>query len=66
MQKTLEFSKFMVCPHGQEGIEPVRTFFGQEGVGQFFAILCGRPLRTAHYRQAITQKLFKWIWLEHF
>jgi len=28
------------------GVEPVRTFSGQEG-GQFFAILCGRPLWTA-------------------
>jgi len=28
-----------------EGVEPVRTFFGQGGRGsQFFAILCGRPL----------------------
>jgi len=35
------FFKFMVCPHGQEGGgKPVRT---REG-GQFFAILCGRPL----------------------
>jgi len=31
----------MACPHEQEGIEPVRTFFGQgEEGGQFFAILC--------------------------
>jgi len=31
------------------GVEPVRTFFGQEGGGQFFAILCGRLLWTAPY-----------------
>jgi len=34
--KTLDFLKFMVCPHGHE-----------ERRGQFFAILCGRPLYTA-------------------
>jgi len=51
-KKTLDFSKFMVYPHGQDGrgVEPVRTFCGQgrEG-GQFFAFLCGRPLWTAPY-----------------
>jgi len=30
------------------GVEPVRTFFGREEEGQFFAILCGRLLWTAH------------------
>jgi len=25
VQKASEFSKFIVCPHGQEGVEPVRT-----------------------------------------
>jgi len=29
----------MVCPHGQGVVKPVRTFFGQEGNGEFFAIL---------------------------
>jgi len=43
----------MVLPHGQEGgVEPVRTFFGKEEKGQFFAILCGRfygrPLPSAY------------------
>jgi len=33
----------------EEGVEPVRTFFGQGGSGQFFAILCGRPLWMAPY-----------------
>jgi len=50
VQKTSDFSKVMVCQHGQGGgeeAEPVRTFFGQAGRGQFFAILCGRPLWTA-------------------
>jgi len=50
--KTSDFSKFMVCPHGQGGgDEPVRTFFGQgERGSQFFADSCGRPLWTAPYR----------------
>jgi len=41
----------MVCPHGQrgEGAETVRTFCGQGGGVNFFAILCGRPLWTASY-----------------
>jgi len=40
VQKAYDFSKFMVCPYGKRemrGIEPVRTFFGQWGGGQFFA-----------------------------
>jgi len=41
--KTSDFSIFMVCPHGQGGrVEPVRTYCGQRGGVQFFAILCGR------------------------
>jgi len=28
-------------------VEPVRTFFGKEGEGQIFAILCGRALWSA-------------------
>jgi len=38
VQKTLDFSKFMVCPHGQggRGVEPVQT----RERGHFFAILC--------------------------
>jgi len=32
---------------GGEEIKPVRTFCGQGGGGQFFAILCGRLLRAA-------------------
>jgi len=45
--KTSDFSKFMVCPHGQGGIETVRTFCGQGGGDQFFVILYGRLLWTA-------------------
>jgi len=30
-----------------EGVEPVRTFFGQGEGGQFFVILCGRLLWLA-------------------
>jgi len=55
-QKTSDFSKFLVCLHGQEGrgLEPVRTFFGQGGMKcQFFAILCGRLLWTAPNDEAI-------------
>jgi len=31
----------MVCPQGQGGIEPVRTFNRQGGGSQFFVVLCG-------------------------
>jgi len=51
-QKTLYFSKFTVCPHGQggeAGFEAVGTFCGQGGGGQFIAILCGCLLWTAPY-----------------
>jgi len=50
MQKTWDISKFMVCPHGQEGkgVEPVLTFCGQgRGVNffRFYAdVFYGRPL----------------------
>jgi len=30
-----------------EGVEPVPSFYGQGGRGQFFATLCGRLLWTA-------------------
>jgi len=43
VQKTSDFSKFMLCPHGQ-GFEPVRTFFGKRGRGSIF---CRRLLWTA-------------------
>jgi len=35
--KIIDFSKFMVCLHGQgrREVEPVRTFFGQDGKGFF-------------------------------
>jgi len=39
VQKTLDFSKFMVCPHGQEAgveVEPVRTFCRQGGGESIF------------------------------
>jgi len=39
----------MVCPHGQGGVEPVRTFCGQGGVGQFFTILYGHLLWAASF-----------------
>jgi len=35
--KTSYFSKFTVCPHGQDGRgEPVRAFFGQGGKEKIF------------------------------
>jgi len=45
-------SKFVVCPYGQgeEGaVEPMRR-------GQFFAIVCGRPLRRHLSRVAGTSR----------
>jgi len=44
MQKTSDFSKYMVCPHGQERV-------------QFSAILYWRPLWTAPYLKACKQQL---------
>jgi len=39
-QKKLDFSKFMVCPHGQ-GVEPVRTSFMDGPLWCiFFVMLC--------------------------
>jgi len=51
MQKTSEFSNFMLGQNRQErtGFEPVRTFV-ESGEGSFFAILCGRPLWTTPYK----------------
>jgi len=40
--KSSDFSKFMVCPHGQGGMSQCE----QGGGGQFFGILCGRLLWT--------------------
>jgi len=40
----------MVCLHGQGEVEPVRTFCGPGRVN-FLAILCGRLLWTAPYRE---------------
>jgi len=39
----------MMCPHGQvgRGLSRCGHFANKEGGGQFFAILCGRLLRTA-------------------
>jgi len=38
VQKTSDFSKFMVCPHGQggKGVEPMQTFYGQGGGVNFW------------------------------
>jgi len=48
VQKTLDFSKSMVCSHvqGGRGLSQCRHFVGKVGGGQFFAILCGSPLCT--------------------
>jgi len=47
--KTLDFSKFIVCPHGQggEGLSQCGHFADKEGGDQFFSILCGRLVWTA-------------------
>jgi len=47
--KNFRFESFGVL-HGREGrgVKPVQTFYRQ-GVGQYFAILCGRLLWTAPY-----------------
>jgi len=41
----------------RRGVEPVRTFFGQGGGGQFFAILCGRLLWTAPYGDSMVSSI---------
>jgi len=46
VQKTSDIAKFMVCPHGQASADILPT--RREG-RQFFAILCGRSLWTAHF-----------------
>jgi len=42
LHKSSDFSKFMVCPHGQGGreVEPMRTFCGQRGRGIIFSRFC--------------------------
>jgi len=50
----------MVRPHGQGGVEPMRTFFGQGGRGKFFAILCGYLLWTSpnlNYSETILTRI---------
>jgi len=47
VQKKLDFSKFMVCPHGQGGIEPVRT----RGEGVSFSRFSTNVL----YRRSLTK-----------
>jgi len=47
--KTSDFSKFMVCPHGQGGLSQCGHFSDKRGGGQFFEILCVRLLWTAPY-----------------
>jgi len=36
VQKTSNFLKFMVCRHGQRGVEPLRIFCRQGWRGKFF------------------------------
>jgi len=45
--KNFEFFEIYGVSARQGGFEPVRTFFGKGGVGQYFAILCGRLIWTA-------------------
>jgi len=44
--KKLRIFQNLWCVRTDKRVEPEWTFFDQGG-GQFFAILCGRPLRTA-------------------
>jgi len=50
-QKTSDFSKFIVCPHGQGGLSQYGHFTNKEG--QFVAILSGR-LYGLHLRIIIS------------
>jgi len=47
--KTSDFSKFIVCPHGQggRGLSQCGNFVDNGRGGQFFEILCRHPLWTA-------------------
>jgi len=47
--KTSRFFEIYGVSAWTKGVEPVRTFCGQEERGQFFTILCGRLLWTAPY-----------------
>jgi len=47
VQKTLDFSKFLVYPQGQDGLSQCGHFTTRVKGDQFFAILCGRVLWTA-------------------
>jgi len=50
----MDFSKFMVCPHGQGGRGLSQCgHFETRGEGQFFVILCGRLLWTAPYQSLL-------------
>jgi len=57
--KMSDFSKIMVCPHGRG----VLSQCGQGG--QFFAILCGRPLQTAPKQCVTALHIFCVIFLYH-
>jgi len=48
--ETSDFSKLKMCPQGQRRWWLSQcVYFATRGRGQFFAILCGRLLRTAPY-----------------
>jgi len=55
VQKTKDFSKFMICPQGKGGLSQCRHFVDKGEGGQFFAILCGRLLWTVLYLNYFTQ-----------
>jgi len=54
VQKNTGFFEIYSVSARTRGVEPVRMFGGQGGRGQFFAILCGRPLWTAPYYVSIS------------
>jgi len=49
-----DFSKIMVCPHGQGGLRQC-GYFQTKKRGQIFVILLGRLLRTLRY-MAVTRR----------
>jgi len=57
MQRISDFSKFMVYPHGQVGLNQSVRFSNKVG-GQFFVILYGRLLWTAPNFEFLSCELY--------
>jgi len=56
--KIPDFSKFMVCPHGQggRGVKAVRTFFGQKGMGSIFRKFLRTSFMDGPLRSVYTER----------